>query len=73
MIGMGNIGGYKNPFIGTKGIIFPMYFYASAAFFCLEIMIVRVSARTEYGILLPVVAERFKDKRSTDGGISEIN
>lgn len=73
VVGMWDTWGDENPLVGSESIEFSTDLDAAGAFFGLEIMIVRISVRTEDINLIPVVPKRFKHKRSTDRSISEID
>ena len=55
MIGMRDTGGDEDALVGSESIKFSTDFNASGTLFSLEVMIIRISVRTEDINLIPVV------------------
>ena len=73
VIGMRDTGSDEDALVGSESIKFSTDFNASGTLFSLEVMIIRISVRTEDINLIPVVPKRFKHEGSTDRSISEID
>ena len=59
-------GGDEDALVGSESIKFSTDFNASGTLFSLEVMIIRISVRTEDINLIPVVPKRLKHEGSTD-------
>ena len=73
VIGMRDTGGDEDALVGSESIKFSTDFNASGTLFSLEVMIIRISVRTEDINLIPVFPKRFKHEGSTDRSVSEID
>lgn len=64
---MRDTGGDEDALVGSESIKFSTDFNASGTLFSLEVMIIRISVRTEDINLIPVVPKRFKHEGALTG------